>query len=196
MRSLLIKNYFHLFFLILLFFHYFFSLIFVGEIIIDPRDGIEIYSVHDHIISKIYKGNIDSVTYFLSGEFKWYYLENLFFPINILHYILNDKFFYFTNDVLIKIFAYFSFYLLAKFFNIPRFLCALGGLLYSTPIIPMQPLGFGLSFFPYILYLLVSKESLNKKHYFALFFIALHTSFVREVFGFILLKNKGEKFTN
>ena len=187
MRSVLIKNYFHLFFLTLLFLHYFFPLIFVGEIIVDPRDSLEIYTVQDHIISKIYKGYSDSLSYFLSGEFKWYYLENLFFPINILHYVLNDKLFYFTNDLLIKIFAYFSFFLLAKFFKAPKFLGALGGLLYSTLVIPMQPLGFGLSFFPYILYLLLSKESLNKKHYFALLFISLHTSFIREVFGFLLL---------
>jgi hypothetical protein len=186
-KLLLKKNYFHLFFLTLLFFHYLFSLIFVGQVIIDPHDTLELHSVYDHIISKIYKGNVDSVNYFLSGKLNWYYLENIFYPINILHYFLNDKFFYFTNDILIKLFAYFSFYLLAKSFCIPRFTCALGGLLYSIIIFTKIPFGFALPFLPYILYLLLNKDSLNKKHYFALFLIGLHTSIMRDGLALIFL---------
>jgi len=184
---LLKKNYFHLFFLTFLFFHYLFPLIIVGQVIIDPHDTLELHSVYDHIISKIYKGDIDSVNYFLSGELNWYYLENIFYPINILHYFLNDKFFYFTNDILIKLFSYFSFYLLAKSFHIPRFTCALGGLLYSTIVFTKIPFGFALPFLPYILYLLLNKDSLSKKHYFALFLICLHTSIIRDGLALILL---------
>ena len=187
MSLLLKKNYFHLFFLTFLFFHYLFPLIIVGQVIIDPHDTLELHSVYDHIISKIYKGDIDSVNYFLSGELNWYYLENIFYPINILHYFLNDKFFYFTNDILIKLFSYFSFYLLAKSFHIPRFTCALGGLLYSTIVFTKIPFGFALPFLPYILYLLLNKDSLSKKHYFALFLICLHTSIIRDGLALILL---------
>ena len=185
MRSLLKKNYFHLFFLTFLFLHYLFPLIFVGQVIVDPFDNFEIITVYDHIISKIYKGDIDSVNYFLSGELKWYYLENLFYPINVLHYFLNDKFFFFTNNILTKLFAYFSFYLLAKSFYIPRFKCALGGILYSTILFTIVPFGFALPFLPYILYLLLNKDSLNRKHYFALCLIALNISIIRDIFALI-----------
>ena len=167
--------------------HYVVPLIFVGDVIITVQDNLDIAVVYDHIISKIYKGNFESVSYFLSGEFKWYYLDKLFFPINILHYFLSDEFFYFTNDILKKLFPYFSFYLLAKSLKISKFNGALGGLLYSTIINIHTPLGFGLPLLPYVLYLLLNKNSLNKKHYFVLFLIGLNSALVQDFFTFILL---------
>ena len=117
----------HIYFILLIAIHYLISIIFVGQVIVEPHDNLDMQVVHDHVISGIYKGDIEKLNYFLSGEIKWYYLEKLFYPINILHYILNDKLFYFTNDILKKLFAYFSFYLLAKSLNVSRFNAALGG---------------------------------------------------------------------
>ena len=71
-------NYVHLFFLTFLFLHYLFSLILAGQIVVEPHDILDGTVVNDHIISKIYKGDIGSLNYFLSGEIKWYYLEKLF----------------------------------------------------------------------------------------------------------------------
>ena len=122
----------HFYFISLIAIHYLISIICVGQIIVDPHDMLDGRIVYDHVISKIYKGDIEKLNYFLSGEIKWYYLEKLFYPTNILHYLLNDKLFYFTNDILKKLFAYFSFYLLAKSLNVSRFNAALGGVLYST----------------------------------------------------------------
>lgn len=107
-------NYTHLFFISLLAIHYALPLIFIGQVTVNPHDMLDIKVVIDHIISNIYKGNLESINYFLSGEIKWYYFEELFYPINILHYFLNDKLFYFTDDILKKLLTYFSFYLLAK----------------------------------------------------------------------------------
>ena len=117
----------HFCFIFLIAIHYLISIIFVGQIIVEPHDNLDITVVSDHIISKIYKGNFESISYFLSGEIKWYYLEKLFYPINLLHYVLDDKFFYFTNDILKKLISYFSFYLLAKSLNISKFISALIG---------------------------------------------------------------------
>ena len=150
----------HFFFISLIAIHYLISIICVGQIIVDPHDILDSVVVNDHIISKIYKGDFESLNYFLAGEIKWYYLEKLFYPENILHYVLNDKLFYFTIDISKKLFAYFSFYLLSKSFYIPRFICALGGVLYSTIVFIIPPLGFALSCLPYILYLL-----LHRQHY-------------------------------
>ena len=33
------------------------------------------------------------ISIFLSGDIKWYYLQKLFYPINVLHYFLSDEFF-------------------------------------------------------------------------------------------------------
>ena len=189
MNLLYKKNYVHLFFLSLLAIHYVVPLIFIGQVTINPFDNLDGGVVFDHIISKIYKGNVESISYFLSGEIKWYYIEELFYPINILHYLLNDKLFYFTDEILKKLLAYFSFYLLAKSLDNTKFNSALGGILYTTIISIQLPLGLGLSLLPYILYLLVNKDSLslNKKHYFFLFIIGLNSSLIQDIFAFVLL---------
>ena len=180
-------NYVHLFFLTFLFLHYLFPLILVGQIVVEPHDILDGIVVNDHIISKIYKGDIESLNYFLSGEIKWYYLEKLFYPTNVLHYLLNDKLFYFTNDILKKLFAYFSFYLLAKSLSISRFNSALGGILYSTLVFYKMNVGLAIPFVPYILYLLLNKDTLNKKHYFFLFLIGLNSSLIHDIFVYIFL---------
>ena len=177
----------HFFFLFFLAIHYLLPLIFIGEVIINPHDNLDNAVVYDHIISKIYKGDLESLNYFLSGEFKWNYLEKLFFPINILHYFLSNELFYYVNDILKKLFPYFSFYLLAKTLNITKFNSALGAFFYSTIIHIHTPLGFGLPLLPYLLYLLVNKDFLNKKHYFVLFLIGLNSPVHQDIFPFILL---------
>ena len=181
------NNQTHFYFISLLAIHYLISIIFVGEIIISPHDNLDITPVNNHIISKIYHGDFESLSYFLSGEIKWYYLEKLFYPTNILHYLLNDKFFYFTNDILEKLFGYFSFYLLAKSLNISKFNSALGAILYSTLVYLKMSAGLGMTFLPYILYLLINKGTLKKKHYFILFLIGLNSSLIQDIFSFVLL---------
>ena len=81
-------NYVHLFFLTFLFLHYLFPLILGGQIVVEPHDILDGTVVNDHIISKIYKGDIESLNYFLSGEIKWYYLDQLFYPTNIFSFVL------------------------------------------------------------------------------------------------------------
>ena len=85
-------------------------------------------------------------------------MEELFYPTNVLHYFLNDKLFYFSDGILKKLFAYFSFYLLAKSLGNTKFNSGLGGILYSIIVNVSPPLGLGLALLPYILYLLVNKN--------------------------------------
>ena len=177
----------HFYFISLIAIHYLISIICVGQIIIDPLDNLDIVVVEDHIISKIYKGDIEKLSYFLSGEIKWYNLQKLFYPTNILHYVLDDKLFYFVNDILKKLLAYFSFYLLAKSLRISTFNSALGGILYSTFVYIKVPLGLAIPCLPYILYLLLNKDTLNKKHYFFLFLVGLNSSLIEDIFVFIFL---------
>ena len=180
-------NHLHLFFIFLLALHYIVPLIFIGQITIYTHDNLDSGVVLDHIISNIYKGNFESISYLLAGQIKWYYLEELFYPINVLHYFLNDKIFYFTDDILKKLFAYFSFYLLAKSLGNTKFNSASGGILYVTIINIVMPHGLGLPLLPYILYLLINKNSLNKKHYIFLFLIGLNSSLIQDIFSFIFL---------
>ena len=55
----------HFYFILLIAIHYIISIIFVGQIIVDPRDNLDIVVVIDHIISEIYKGDFEKVDYFL-----------------------------------------------------------------------------------------------------------------------------------
>ena len=180
-------SYLHIIFISILATHYFVPLIFMGQVVININDNLDIGVVYDHIISKIYKGDFESINYFLSGEIKWYYVQKLFFPINVLHYFLNNEFFYYTNDILKRIFPYFSFYLLAKSLDISKFHGALGGALYASIINIHTPLGFALPLLPYILYLLINKDLLNKKHYLVLFLVGMNSAFTTDIFAFILL---------
>jgi len=177
----------HIFFISFIAIHYLISIICVGQVVVEPHDYLDTVVVYDHIISKIYKGDVESVSYFLSGEIKWYFLEKLFYPINILHYVLSDKSFYFTTVISKKLFAYFSFYLLAKSLNFSKFNSALGGILYLTIIYNKMNMGLALPFLPYILYLLLNKDTLKKKHYFVLFLVGLNSSLIQDIFAFIFL---------
>ena len=93
-------RYFHIFALAILSLYYVFSLIFFGEIVINPHDNLDHNAVYNHIISKVYSGQFESIKVFLSGEFKWYFLDEIFHPINVFHFILNDKAFYFFEEIL------------------------------------------------------------------------------------------------
>ena len=180
-------KYIHLFFISILAIHYLLPLLFFGQITVNPHDNLDGGVVYDHIISKIYRGDIESINYFLSGNIKWYYFEELFYPINILHYVLNDKLFYFTDEIVKKLLAYFSFYILSKSLGHTKFNSALGGILYSTIISIEMPLGLGLPFLPYILYLLINKDFINKKHYLFLFLVGLNSSLIQDIFAFMFL---------
>ena len=181
------KNYFHLFFLFILLIYYIFPLITVGQVIVNPNDIFDSFVVYDHIIAKIYKGDFSSVGYFLSGEIQWFYLERLFHPLNLLHYILNDKLFYFTNDILLTLSAYFAFYLLGKSLKVSKFESALGAILYSTIIHLKIPFGLAIPFLPYILYLLVNKNTLKIKHIILVLFIGLNSSLIQDFFALFFL---------
>ena len=54
----------HFCFIFLIAIHYLISIIFVGQIIVEPHDNLDITVVGDHIISKIYKGDFGSISYF------------------------------------------------------------------------------------------------------------------------------------
>ena len=73
MNSSKLNNQTHLYFISLIAIHYLIPIICVGQIIVSPLDNLEIGVVYDHIISKIYKGDIEKISYFLSGEIKWYF---------------------------------------------------------------------------------------------------------------------------
>ena len=179
----------HLFALLIFSIYYLFSLLIFNNVVINPHDNLEISAVYNHIISKIYKGELSSYKIFLSGEFKWYYLDSILYPKNILHFFANDKQFYFLEEILKKIISYFSFYLLGKSLTKNKFYIILGSVLYTSLVNdPNSPSPtYFLPVMPYMLYLLVSKTELKLKHLLAIIFFSLNSSLVFDYPSLIMM---------
>ena len=180
----------HLLALLIFSTYYLSSLLLFNSIPLNPRDNLEINQVYNHVISKIINGELQSHRVFLAGEFKWFYLDRIFYPLNVVHIILSDKQFFFFEEISNKIISYFSFYLFSKnfFFNKKTY-CILGAIFYTTLIMNIsypaptifQPL------MPYLMYLAISKDQLKLKHMLVVFFIGLNSSLVIDYMAFPLM---------
>jgi len=158
--------------------------------VINSHDNLQINQVYNHVISKIINGEFESYKIFLAGEFKWHYLEEIFYPLNIFHLIFDNKQFYFFEEILNKIISYFSFYLFSKSFFNNKIYSIIGALFYATSINDINnipaPTIF-LPFMPYLLYLVNSKDQFKLKHLLVIFFIGLNSSLVFDYLSMILM---------
>lgn len=166
---------------------YIFSYILFGNFFFIPYDFLDIYIPHTHMISKLINGDIDHLNYFLSGNFKWYHLDKIFFPINSLHLFFDVKAFIIIEDILQKFTAFFSFYVFSKSMIKNKLYSSISALLYSTIIYLTFTNGIGLSFLPYFLYLLNKNKEFKIKHYFCFLLVGLNTSIIFELLSIGLL---------
>ena len=185
--NFIVKNYHHIFSLFLLTIYYFVSIILFKEVVINPHDNLDYTPVYDHVIKNIYNGNFDAANYFLAGTLKWFYIENIFYPTNLLHFILDDKQFYFTDEIFKKVLSYFTFYILAKSISKNKLNNSISAIAYSSIINIEKLFGFGLVMMPYLLYLLVKKKKLNSKHLFIIIFTGLSSTLARDYLALLLL---------
>ncbi len=171
--------------------YYLLSLLIFNDVVIYYHDNLENIAVYNHVVSNIYNGNFEGYKIFLSGEFKWYYLDKIFFPINFFHLIFNDKQFFFLLEVLQSVIAYFSFYLFSKFFLKNKRHAIWGAILYFTltnlVVAPEDSPTIFLPFLPYILYLAIIKKNLNLKHLIIIFVIGLNSSLIYDFPSLILI---------
>ena len=187
MIPLLKKKYFHILFLFIISLTYFLPLIIFGQVILDPFDNLESVSVYDHVISKIWNGNFISIEHFLAGEIKWYYLEDILYPINILHFFLDDKSFYFTKDIFRRIISYYTFYVLAQQFRVSKFNSSLGAAFFSSILNITTDIDIAICCVPYIFYIFFKKKSFQIKYFILLALIGLNSSFGVSIFAVTLL---------
>jgi len=184
------KNYnLHIISLLIFSTYYLSSLLIFNGVVINPHDNLEINQVYNYVISKIINGDLESYKIFIGGEFKWHYLDKIFYPVNIFHLILDNKQFYFFEEILNKIISYSSFYLFSKSFFNNKIHSIIGALFYATLINNINnpaPTIF-LPFLPYLLYLVVSKDQFKFKHITVIFFIGLNSSLVFDYLSMILM---------
>ena len=156
----------HIYALLIFSIYYLLSFVLFQEIVIKVHDNLDILVVNNHVISKIINGEIYSYKVFLSGEFKWYYLEKIFYPLNLFHLILDDKSFYFFEEIIKKVFSYFTSYLFFKNFLKNKKNAFLSSILYValTQFISNASPTIFLSIMPYILYLIFYKNYYQKQY--------------------------------
>jgi hypothetical protein len=169
--------------------YYLLSLLIFNTVAISTHDNLDITQVYNHVISKIINGELESYKIFIAGEFKWYYLDKIFYPFNIFHLIIDNKHFYFFEEILKKIISYFSFYLFSKSFFNNKKNAIIGALFYTALINNINspaPTIF-LPFLPYLLYLVNFKDHFKLKHIAAIFLIGLNSSLVFDYLSMILM---------
>tara|TARA_B100000575_G_scaffold207634_1_gene168942 strand:+ start:7443 stop:9029 length:1587 start_codon:yes stop_codon:yes gene_type:complete len=177
------KTNYHCLFLLIISVSYIFPLFFFGSITTFYHDNLDSLVVYNHIIGKIYKEglNFDLIKIFLSGELEFYYLRHIFKPFVILYSLFDTELAYWITDFLFKMTSYVTFFYLAKKIQKDNFIAFLGATLFAC-LTPFKTLGFGLAFFPYLLYLIFFKSELNMKHYFLLIFFGLNTDITTDLF--------------
>ena len=122
----------HLAFLFVLSLSYIIPFLIFGKITLFYHDTLDSEIVYNSILGKVYRGDAESIKYFLNGEFKVEFLRRLFHPINLLYYFFNPEIAYWINDFTVKILAYFSFYIFAKKISSQIFICGLVSCLYAS----------------------------------------------------------------
>jgi len=176
---------------------YVFPLLIFGKITIFYIDTLDVEVVYNYILGKTYKGEISAVDYFLAGEIKLTFLRRLLQPFS-LFYLLDREIAYWTIDILVRITSYTSFFILAKKINKNLFFCAISACLYASMNL-MTVEGFLLAIFPYLIYLILFKEKLKKKHFIVIILFGINSDFLRAPYliffclFFLIIFNKTNK---
>ena len=171
----------HSFLLLIFIFQFALPILIFGHVGLMPQDSLEIGVPHDYIISKIYNGKFEYLDYFLGGTYKWYFIQHIFYPFNILHLLFDIKSFFFIKYFLTTIITYVTFYLLCKKLNFSKFQSSLGAVFYLTLVGANNPVHFDLAFMPYLLYLTLKNKGLTTKNYLIIFFFGLNGGLAHNV---------------
>ena len=116
------KNKIHIYFFALLSINYLFPLIIFGEITTFYHDNLDIMIPNNKIVGKYMLGDKESLSYFLNGNLKIEYFKEWLKP-HILLYSFNPEIAFLINEILIKITAYITFFILSKKLNKNLFYC-------------------------------------------------------------------------
>jgi|TARA_Y100000310_G_scaffold337965_1_gene426375 hypothetical protein len=164
----------HLIFLFILSLFYLIPYFWVGQLILNPHDLLDSEIVYNHIIGRIYRGDIESINLFLAGEIKWYFLKGILQPQKLLYAFFETETAYWLTDILIKLIAYTCFFKLSRRLNCSLFNSALIACLFASYIDAKTHFGVGIAVFPYLIYLVTKNKNLSLKHYCLLALIGLN----------------------
>jgi len=172
---------YHLIFIFILSLNYLFPLIIFKEITLFYHDVLDVGIVYYHVLGKYLSGDTGSIDAFLAGNIKVEYLRHWLKPYTLIYAIFSTQFAYWLTEILIKITAYISFFILAKKISNNFFFSTLSGALYACMNFGYIE-GFGTAVFPYLLYLALFKDKLKLKNYFIIIFFGFNADLVRDIF--------------
>ena len=172
----------HLIFLFILSLFYLIPYFLVGQLILNPHDLLDSEIVYNHIIGRIYRGDIESINLFLAGEIKWYFLKGILRPLILLYAFFETEAAYWLTDILVKLISYTCFFKLSRRLNCSVFNSALIACLFASYIDAKTLFGLGIATFPYLIYLVIKNKNLSLKHYCLLAFIGLNFDLALHMF--------------
>tara|TARA_B100001093_G_scaffold275903_1_gene263668 strand:- start:2120 stop:3706 length:1587 start_codon:yes stop_codon:yes gene_type:complete len=172
---------YHLFFFFILSINYLFPLVIFNEITLFYHDVLDVGVVYYHVLGKYLSGDKGSIKFFLNGNIEIEYLRHWLKPYTLLYAVFQTEFAYWITEILIKITAYISFFVLAKKISKDLLISSLGGALYACVNFGYIE-GFGHAIFPYLLYLALFKNKLRLKNYLIIFFFGFNSDIVRDIF--------------
>ena len=169
----------HFIFLFIISLFYSIPYFFIGQLILNPHDLMDMGIVENYISGKIYRGDFESINLFLAGEFKWYNIKRILQPLMTLYALFDAEVAYWIIDIFFKLVFYISFFKLSKklkcsAFNSALIACLMVSLLTNVDTV----IGLGLASFPYLTYLIIKNKSLKIRHYFFIIFIGLNFDLV------------------
>ena len=164
----------HYFFFFILSLNYLIPLILFGNTTLFYIDSLDSEIVYNKIIGKILKGDFDSVKIFLNGEISPLFLRRIFHPYSLIYSIFNHELAYWTIDILVKLVSYISFFIFSKKISKNIFISAFVSCLYASANLPTHE-GFGLAILPYLIYLVLFKETINTKNILIIIFFGLNS---------------------
>ena len=164
----------HSIFLFILSLFYLIPYFLVGQLIVNPHDLLDSEIVYNHIIGRIYRGDIESINLFLAGEIKWYFLKGILRPLTLLYAFFETEAAYWLTDILVKLISYTCFFKLSRKLKCSLFNSALIACLFASYIDAKTHFGLGVAAFPYLIYLVIKNKNLSLKHYCLLTFIGLN----------------------
>ena len=172
----------HLIFLFILSLFYLIPYFLVGQLILNPHDLLDSEIVYNHIIGRIYRGDIESINLFLAGEMKWYFLKGILRPLILLYAFFETEAAYWLTDILVKLISYTCFFKLSRRLNCSVFNSALIACLFASFIDAKTHFGLGIATSPYLIYLVIKNKNLSLKHYCLLAFIGLNFDLALHMF--------------
>lgn len=166
---------------LLLFFGHIVSIVLFKDLTVFYHDNLDSIVVYNQVIGKIISNKYQDSSIFLGGNLDYFYLRHFFKPFILIYSVLDTKYAYFINDLIVKLIAYCSFFIFAKKFSKNFFIVSLLSALYASSLY-YKTLGYGLAFLPYLIYLVSFKKKIKIKHYLIIILFGINTDLVADFF--------------